>query len=201
MQLLSWLHKRLTGQPRTRRNSTPRQTAGFRPHLESLEGRIVPTFSAPVGFLSSQTVALIAGDINGDGHPDLISAGNNGNLIAVRLNNGNGTFGAAGLATRSRAVELPRRPRSPSAPTRASLRSSWRDTSRGTVPARRAQSASFSSRATASGDRCATVGLLFRNTSAQSLRSPGRTCTATARPTWWRHQRPADTCMWNASTA
>jgi hypothetical protein len=87
----------LTGQPRSRRNSTPRHTAGFRPSLETLEGRIVPTFSAPVGILSSQTVALIARDINGDGHPDLISADNNGNQIAVRLNNGNGAFGAPAI--------------------------------------------------------------------------------------------------------
>ena len=43
MSLFSWLHKRLTSRPQTRRSSTRKPTLRFRPQLESLEGRIVPS--------------------------------------------------------------------------------------------------------------------------------------------------------------
>jgi parallel beta-helix repeat protein len=43
MQLLSWLHKRMTGRAQTRRSSAPRSTPRFRPQLEALDGRDVPS--------------------------------------------------------------------------------------------------------------------------------------------------------------
>jgi uncharacterized repeat protein (TIGR03803 family) len=51
MQLFSWLHKRITGQPYTRRTTARKHTLRFRPRLESLECRVTPSFStlAPFG--------------------------------------------------------------------------------------------------------------------------------------------------------
>jgi hypothetical protein len=72
-----------------KRKSAPR----FRPHLEALEGRDLPSFSAPVAYYSLGTVALATGDVSGDGKPDLIKSFASG--TGVQLNNGNGTFGAA----------------------------------------------------------------------------------------------------------
>jgi hypothetical protein len=76
----------------------PARKAGprFRPQLETLEGRDVPSFGAPVAYGSGEPVALVTGDVNGDGKPDLITITFTGNSIAVRLNNGKGTgtFGA-----------------------------------------------------------------------------------------------------------
>jgi hypothetical protein len=94
MQLFSWLHKRMTGRPQTRSTPAPKPVLRFRPQFEPLERRDLPSFSAPVVYSAPQTVALITGDINGDGKPDLISI-QSGQGIAVQLNNGNGTFGAA----------------------------------------------------------------------------------------------------------
>jgi hypothetical protein len=43
MQLLSWLRKRMTGRPQTRRTPTGRPAPRFRPRLEALEDRDVPS--------------------------------------------------------------------------------------------------------------------------------------------------------------
>jgi hypothetical protein len=43
MQLFSWLHKRLTGQSQTRRTPARKPTPRFRPQLEALEDRLVPS--------------------------------------------------------------------------------------------------------------------------------------------------------------
>jgi hypothetical protein len=92
MQLFSWLHKRMTGQPHTRRTLARKPTARFRPQLEALEGRDLPSFGAPVVYPSDGATALVTADMNGDGMPDLINLYDYGEIIAVRLNNGNGTF-------------------------------------------------------------------------------------------------------------
>jgi hypothetical protein len=94
MQLFSWLHKRITGRPRTRRTSALKPKRGFRPRLDGLEGRDVPSFAAPAVYPSTATIALVTGDVNGDGRPDLVYANNNGDEIVVQLGNRNGTFDA-----------------------------------------------------------------------------------------------------------
>jgi predicted outer membrane repeat protein len=43
MQLFSWLHERLTGRSHTRGTSARKSLPRFRPQLESLEGRVVPS--------------------------------------------------------------------------------------------------------------------------------------------------------------
>jgi hypothetical protein len=97
MQLLSWLRKRMTARPQTRRTPAGRPAPRFRPWLEALEGRDVPSFSAPVSsggvFLP---LALAAADVNSDGKPDLVTMPGNasGNVL---LNKGNGTFGGTPL--------------------------------------------------------------------------------------------------------
>src|SRR5262249_5459707 len=93
MQLFSWLHKRMTGRSYTRRTSARKLTGRFRPQLETLEGRDLPSFSSPVPYALSGAQALVTADVNGDGKPDLISLVNYGADIAVQLNNGKGTFG------------------------------------------------------------------------------------------------------------
>jgi hypothetical protein len=45
MHLFSWLHQRMTGRPHTQRAPTRTQTWGFRPRLEALEDREMPSFS------------------------------------------------------------------------------------------------------------------------------------------------------------
>jgi hypothetical protein len=74
----------------------------FRPGFDLLEDRRLLSFSAPVlttfGNLSQvgQTAALAAGDLNGDGRPDLVTSVNNslagGGDIVVLLGSGQGAF-------------------------------------------------------------------------------------------------------------
>jgi predicted outer membrane repeat protein len=64
MQLFSWLHKRMTGAPLTRHAPARKPTLRFRPHLESLEHRDVPstlTVTSPYGLPSA-----IGAAANGD---------------------------------------------------------------------------------------------------------------------------------------
>jgi hypothetical protein len=66
----------------------------FRPRVEELERRLVPSFSAPHLYTAGpfpRSVAL--GDFNGDGALDIVTA-NDGtaNTVSVLLNNGDGTF-------------------------------------------------------------------------------------------------------------
>ena len=69
-----------------------------RPLLEPLEGRALPSFLPPVNYPTGQQPNNVAtGDFNGDDAVDLAvsnSAFGNGTTIGVRLNNGDGTFGA-----------------------------------------------------------------------------------------------------------
>jgi hypothetical protein len=96
MQLFSWLRKQTTDRLQTRRVPMHEPTPRFRPRLEVLEGRDLPSFSAPVVYpVGGPAMALVTGDVNGDGKPDLVAITANGNQVAVQLNNGNGTFGPA----------------------------------------------------------------------------------------------------------
>jgi hypothetical protein len=96
MQLFSWLHKRMTGRPHTRRTSARKPARRFRPQIDALEDRYLLSFSAPVAYSNytnpGVTPALVAADLNGDGKPDLISTSDNGEAINVWLNNGTGGF-------------------------------------------------------------------------------------------------------------
>jgi hypothetical protein len=91
MPLFSWLLRRMTGRPHPCRTLARKPTTRFRPQLETLEGRDLPSFGTPVAYSAYATQALATADMNADGKPDLISL-YEGNAVAVRLNNGNGTF-------------------------------------------------------------------------------------------------------------
>ena len=95
MQLFTWLLERMTGRSRTRRTPARKPTLGFRPQLEMLEGRIVPSFTPPVAYPVSQPLAVVAADVNGDGRPDLITLAGDGNSVSVQLNLKKGGFGPA----------------------------------------------------------------------------------------------------------
>jgi hypothetical protein len=92
MQLLSWVRKRMTGRPQTRRAPAGRPAPRFRPRIEALEGRDLPSFGAPVAYALNGPQALVTADVNGDGKPDLISLVDGGQDLAVQLNNNQGSF-------------------------------------------------------------------------------------------------------------
>jgi hypothetical protein len=92
MQLFSWLHKRMTHRGSIRPTSACRPSPRFRPRLEALEDRNLPSFSAPVVYPVYNTQALAAADVNGDGKTDLVTLFDNGVNVGVWLNNGSGTF-------------------------------------------------------------------------------------------------------------
>jgi FG-GAP-like repeat len=92
MSLFTWLCKRTTGRPHARRVAAPRPTPRFRPQLEALEGRIVPSFSSPVAYsINGFGAAVVTADVNGDGKPDLLTLASTS--VIVQESNGNGTFG------------------------------------------------------------------------------------------------------------
>jgi hypothetical protein len=92
MQLFSWLHKWMTGRPYTRPTPARKPTPRFRPQLEVLEGRDLPSFASPVAIGSYYMATLVTADANGDGKPDLLTSPSAGGAGTQWLNNGNGTF-------------------------------------------------------------------------------------------------------------
>jgi hypothetical protein len=69
MQLLSWLRKRMTGRAQTRRTPSGRPAPRFRPRLEALEDRDVPStltvttpLDGPAGSLRAEIAAAQPGD-------------------------------------------------------------------------------------------------------------------------------------------
>jgi hypothetical protein len=69
--------------------------AGWRPVVEQLEARTLPSlFGPPTAYATAVGPNDVAvGDINGDGIPDIVSANSGANSVSVLLGNGNGTFG------------------------------------------------------------------------------------------------------------
>src|SRR5437762_10863248 len=60
MQLLSWLSKRITGRPQTRSTPAHRPAPRFRPQLETLEARDVPSTLTVLNNLDSGAGSLRA---------------------------------------------------------------------------------------------------------------------------------------------
>lgn len=87
----SWLRNR----PKPRRAASA-PAPRFRPQLESLEDRIMPSFAAPISYPVAHAAALVTADVNGDGKSDHLTLTGSGiSTVSVQLNNGNGTFGTA----------------------------------------------------------------------------------------------------------
>jgi hypothetical protein len=84
--------------PRVR---APGRRTEFRPRLEPLDDRCLPSFGPVVSYpVGSNPVAgvvrdyVVAGDFNNDGHLDLVTANQN-DTVSVLLGDGRGGFGAA----------------------------------------------------------------------------------------------------------
>jgi hypothetical protein len=94
MLLLSWL-RRWTATSAHERRYTCRPAA-FRPELQALEGRDVPSFSPAASYpLGTLPEAVVTADVNNDGKLDLLTANPSTNTVGVMLGKGNGTFAAA----------------------------------------------------------------------------------------------------------
>jgi hypothetical protein len=87
MSFSSWL----TAAPGNR-HSARKPAPRFRPQLEVLEARDLPSFGSPVAIGSYYMATLVTADANGDGKPDLFTSPSAGNAGTQWLNNGNGTF-------------------------------------------------------------------------------------------------------------
>jgi hypothetical protein len=74
----------------------PQPATACRLPLEALEDRTVPSFMAPVTYsVGASPQAVVAADLNGDGHLDLVTANAGSNNISVQIGNSGGTFQAA----------------------------------------------------------------------------------------------------------
>jgi hypothetical protein len=82
--------KLLTPAP-ARRPPARRSPSAWRPCVEPLEDRWVPSFGLAANYdVGSGPRSVGAGDFNGDGYADLVAAAESG--IAVLLNNGDGSM-------------------------------------------------------------------------------------------------------------
>jgi hypothetical protein len=92
MLFSSWL--RNWKRSSTTKCRTARKRAAFRPMLEALEARDVPSFGSPISTsvpAGAQVTAQVAADVNGDGKADLIVATNEGIFMALGKANGHFT--------------------------------------------------------------------------------------------------------------
>jgi hypothetical protein len=95
MSFFSWLRSwtpSLSQEHRLTRGAA-RKPSPFRPTLERLEARDLPSFGNPIYSAISQPIAMVAADVNGDGKEDAIVARANGGVSGVvMLGTGNGNF-------------------------------------------------------------------------------------------------------------
>jgi FG-GAP-like repeat/RTX calcium-binding nonapeptide repeat (4 copies)/FG-GAP repeat len=80
----------------TRRRPIRRRSPASRLCLESLEDRCLLSFSPAVTYpVGASPAAVVTGDFNRDGRPDLAVANSTSNSVSILAGNGNGTFQAA----------------------------------------------------------------------------------------------------------
>src|SRR5262245_8598210 len=83
-----WAREQLTLDPRS--SVLMRR---YRPRLEVLESRDLPSFGSATNFpTNSGPVAVVVGDYNRDGKPDLAVAISGSNSVSILLGNGVGGF-------------------------------------------------------------------------------------------------------------
>src|SRR5579871_1270832 len=86
--------------PKRRPGRAAREADGsWRPRVESLDPRILPSFVAPANYATGgHPLVLALADLNGDGVTDLITGTTDG-AVSVLLGNGNGSFQAPRITT------------------------------------------------------------------------------------------------------
>src|SRR5438874_2283208 len=93
MLRISWINWLRQGRAdrRGRRRTPPGER--YRPLLETLESRSLPSFTMGSTFAVGLLPTSVAvADVNGDGKPDLVVANGGGDSVSVLLGNGNGAF-------------------------------------------------------------------------------------------------------------
>jgi hypothetical protein len=77
------------------RKSNPRQLRFFKPALETLENRTLPSLTSPLsGGIGGTPTAPRVGDFNGDGVPDLVTVDPVKSTVTILLGKGDGSFGS-----------------------------------------------------------------------------------------------------------
>jgi len=106
MVLFSW--KNWLRQADRRRGRRARPAERFRPRLERLESRSLPSFTFGGNFAAgSAPFSVAVADVNGDGKPDLVVANQFSDSVSVLLGKGDGTFqNAQNFAAGSRPLSV-----------------------------------------------------------------------------------------------
>ena len=92
--MFSSYYRKLFGKSKLARKrlQAVRRSVLFRPDIESLEGRRVLAFTAPVSFpVGTNPAGIAVGDFNGDTKDDMAVV-NTGVSVSVLMSNGDGTF-------------------------------------------------------------------------------------------------------------
>lgn len=83
MGFISWLRYRTANRAARRRKQRRAEPPSFRPQLEALENRIVPSFSSPQSIPVDGQQVMVAADLTGNGKTDLVVGV--GNAVAVLI--------------------------------------------------------------------------------------------------------------------
>ena len=95
MQLVSWLHKRLTRRSQTRGTSARKLTPRFRPQLETLESRLTPSLSTLASFTGTNggsPQGNLIMDASGNLYGTTSSGGASGDGTVYEVARGGGTI-------------------------------------------------------------------------------------------------------------
>jgi hypothetical protein len=87
MSFSSWLRSRKSTSTQDRHwRGSARKSAAFRPRLEALEDRCLPSFSSPTSYaVGANPQAVVTADLNGDGRLDLVTANRSATGVSVLL--------------------------------------------------------------------------------------------------------------------